>query len=124
MGTLRGVECVTGEYVGDGQGEADKTESAIDASTNVLDSELQYIADDAAEQDDEDESSGDVSESRPLLILYNCETTGLSIYSDHTNLGAKVIQPPVSVPNATCSSLVQTSRTFLLLVFYKYIINN
>ncbi len=49
MGTLRGVGCVTGEYVGDGQGEADKTESAIDTSTNVLDSELQYTADDAAE---------------------------------------------------------------------------
>ncbi len=111
MGTLRGVGCVTGEYVGDGQGEADKTESAIDTSTNVLDSELQYTADDAAEQDDEDESSGDVSESRPLLILYDCETTGLSIYSDHlTDLGAKVIQPRVSVPNPTYSSLVRTSR--------------
>ncbi len=98
---------MTGEYVGDGQGEVDKTESAIDTSTNVLDTELQC----AADQDDEDESSGDVSESRPLLILYDCETTGPSIYSDHlTNLGAKVIQPPVSVPDPTFYSQVRTSR--------------
>ncbi len=29
MGTLRGVGCVTGEYVGDGQGEADNPESIV-----------------------------------------------------------------------------------------------
>ncbi len=71
-----------------------------------MDAELQY-----SEQDDEHESSGDVNESHPLLILYDCETTGLSIYSDQiTDLGAKVIQPPISVPNPTFSSLVRTSR--------------
>ncbi len=62
---------MTGEYIGDVLGEADKTESAIDTSTNVLDSELQYAADDAAEQDDEDESSGDV---RSLVPSSYCTT--------------------------------------------------
>ncbi len=59
------VGCVTGEF-GDGQGEADKTELAMDTCTYVLDTELQY----AAEQDHQNESSGDIRQSCSLLILY------------------------------------------------------
>ena len=43
-------------------------------------------------------------DSRPLLLLFDCKTTGQSIYSDHiTDIGAKVLNPPVPV-HAPCLS--------------------
>ena len=60
--------------------------------------------------DDADRSESDGS--RPLLILFNSETTGLSIYSDHiTDIGAKVLTPPVNLSVPTFSYLVRTART-------------
>ena len=60
--------------------------------------------------DDADRSESDGS--RPLLILFNSETTGLSIYSDHiTDVGAKVLTPPVHLSVPTFSYLVRTART-------------
>ena len=60
----------------------------------------------------EDGDSGCVVDNfHPLLVLFDCETTGLSIYSDHiTDVVAKVLSPPVSVPLPTFSSLVRTGR--------------
>ena len=50
--------------------------------------------------------------SRPLLVFYDCEATGLSVYSDHiTDIAAKVVNPPVPVPSPTFSSLVRTGKT-------------
>ena len=50
------------------------------------------------------------SNTTDLLFLYNCETTGLSIYNDHiTEIAAKVVSlrsPTIS--QATFSSLMQT----------------
>ncbi len=54
---------------------------------------------------DEEISSDD------LLIFYDCETTGLSIYNEHiTDVGAKVVAPPVPLETPTFSSLMATSR--------------
>jgi len=40
--------------------------------------------------DDESEIGSD--DQLPLLIFYDCEATGLTVYSDHiTDIGAKVI---------------------------------
>ena len=49
---------------------------------------------------------------RDLLFLYDCETTGLSVYSDHIiEIAAELINSPVaSCTNTTFSSLVKTSR--------------
>jgi len=47
----------------------------------------------------------------PLFILFDCETTGFSIYSDHiTEIGAKVIASLIPIINPTFSSLVRTAR--------------
>lgn len=49
--------------------------------------------------------------AHPLLIFYDCETTGLSIYDDHlTDIAAKVVKSPVPLSSPTFSSLVRTSR--------------
>ena len=47
----------------------------------------------------------------PLLFLYDCETTGLSIYNDHiTDIASKVIACPVPLLTPSFSSLVKTSK--------------
>ena len=111
MATLRAVGCAIGDYVGDGNGEVDAT-----VSTPVVDGpmdadpgeEYQY----SEEDEDEDGSKCDRDDSRPLLILFDCEMTGLSIYADHiTDIGAKVLNPPVLVSSPTFSCLVRTGRT-------------
>lgn len=48
-----------------------------------------------------------------LLFIYDCETTGLSIYNDHiTQIAAKVIGVPstVTLSQASFTSLVHTPR--------------
>ena len=75
--------------------------------------EYQY----SEEDEDEDGSKCDRDDSRPLLILFDCETTGLSIYADHiTDIGAKVLSPPVP----TFSCLVRTGRTISAIGKMKY----
>ena len=50
-------------------------------------------------------------ECHPLLVLFDCETTGFSIYSDHImDIGAKVVATPVPVSKPTFSNLVRTPR--------------
>ena len=104
MKTLQGVGCSVGEYVGDGQGEAGISEQAVESgpldADAVVDEEVD--ADDNCEGDDE---------RHPMLVLFDCETTGFSIYSDHiTDIGAKVVATPVPVSKPTFSSLVRTPR--------------
>ena len=110
MATLRGVGCSVGEYAGDGQGEEDEPPMAVEHATEDADPEVdhQYLEED----EDEDRSACMTDDSRPLLVLFDCETTGLSIYSDHiTDIGAKVLNPPVPVHVPTFSTLVRTGRT-------------
>ena len=67
-----------------------------------------------AEVVDDDEQSStleDIENQQPLLVLFDCETTGFSIYNDHIiDIGAKVISSPVPVSQPTFSSLVRTPR--------------
>ena len=108
MERLRGAGCTVGEYVGDGQGENASVGSeggTLDAGPEVERQELEEDVDD----DDENETG---SEDHPLLILYDCEATGFSVYSDHiTDIGAKVIAAPTPLLHCTFSSLVRTPRT-------------
>lgn len=58
--------------------------------------------------DDDDEASSD--DAHPLLIFYDCETTGFSVYKEHiTDIAAKVVACPVPLQTPTFSSLVKTS---------------
>ena len=108
MERLRGAGCTLGEYVGDGQGESASVGSkggTLDAGREVERQKLQQDADD----DDENETG---SEDHPLLILYDCEVTGFSVYCDHiTDIGGKVIAAPTPLLHCTFSSLVRTPTT-------------
>ncbi len=104
MTSLRDVSHV-GEYTGDGRGDASEDDSHIDADPG--DENLQN----SGRDDDDDDGSLVVDDSRPLLVLFDCETTGLSIYADHiTDIGAKVMNSPVPLEQATFCSLVRTGR--------------
>ena len=108
MERLRGAGCTVGEYVGDGHGESASvgSEVTLDAGPEVVRQELEEDADD----DDENKTG---SEDHPLLILYDCEATGFSVYSDHiTDIGAKVIAASTPLLHCTFSSLLRTPRTF------------
>jgi len=67
MGTLRGV----GEYAGYGMGEADTSNTFIEA------------VNEDSQPDHGENGSVSAADFKPLLVLYDCEATGLSIYSDH-----------------------------------------
>ena len=98
MERLQGAGCTVGEYVGDGQGESASV-GTLDAGPEVERQELEEDADD----DDKNETG---SEDHPLLILYDCEATGLSVYSDHiTDICAQVIAAPTPLLHHTFSSL-------------------
>ena len=66
MVTLRGASCTVGECVSDGEGETDPGD------------EHQY-------SEEEDDKECEPDDSSPLLVLFDVETTGLSIYADHIN---------------------------------------
>ena len=71
------------------------------------------IAGDASDADDNDEIAEDSCEqAHPLLFIYDCEATGLSIYDDHiTETAAKVVGVPLSsLSQPSFSSLVHTTR--------------
>ena len=106
METLRGLGSAVGEYIGDGQGESSTVEPPLtSADIDIVDAESGV---DDQSQNDEEVSSDNAN---PLLIFYDCETTGFSIYNDHiTDVAAKVVSSPVSLETPTFSSLVATSR--------------
>ena len=106
METLRGVGCTVGEYAGDGRGETDMSESM------VVDNPAEADPVDSLDEQEDCCMPSSADYSRPLLVLYDCKATGLSIYSDHImDITAKVMNPPVAVPSATFSSLVRTGKT-------------
>lgn len=114
MEKIRGAGCVVGEYAGNGQGEKENepenaAEKSSSPSTDLDFGDFGAVDGDwLFEEPHEDEMDNDGS----LLIFYDCETTGFSIYSDHiTDIAAKVVASPVPVPNSTFSSLVKTSRS-------------
>ena len=107
----RGVGCTVGEYVGDGQGELESTLKTVD--TGPVDVEPE--GDDQHSEEDKDEDkyvdASETDDSHPLLTMFDCETTGISIYSDHiTDIAAKVVASPVAVHQPTFTSLVRTSK--------------
>ncbi len=110
MERLRGAGCSVGEYAGDGQGDSMSTElhstgeGTVDAGPEVEHLELE-------EDDDDDGIDIGHDDHHPLLIFYDCEATGLRIYSDHiTDIGAKVVACPTPLQQPTFSSLVRTTR--------------
>ena len=106
METLRGVGCTVGEYAGDGREETDMSECM------VMDNPAKADPVDSLDEQEDGCMPSSADYSRPLLVLYDCKATGLSIYSDHiTDIAAKVMNPPVAVPSATFSSLVRTGKT-------------
>ena len=127
MSTLRGLGSAVGEYVGDGQGETEAIVSLSSPSVDIdfVGAEL-GINDQSLDETEEDSSD----DAHPLLFLFDCETTGLSIYTDHiTDIAAKVISSPVPLTSPTFSSLVKTLKRipskglcikFLFPVLYLY----
>ncbi len=110
MERLRTAGCSAGEYAGDGLGESTSTElqcteeGPVEASPETEHLELE-------EDDDDVRIDSGCDDHHPLLIFYDCEATGLSIYSDHiTDLAAKVVACPVPLKQPSFSSLVRTTR--------------
>ena len=102
--TLRDVSHV-GEYVGEGRGDSVEDDCQMDTDQG---DELQQ---NSGGGDDETDGSFVVGDSHPLLVLFDCETTGFSIYADHiTDIRAKVLNPPASVDHLTFFSLVRTGQ--------------
>ena len=106
MVNMRGAGCAVGEYVGGGQGDCEQEQEELTPfSLDVVDAEL-GVDDQAVEF-----GEGSSDDAHPLLIFYDCETTGLSIYNDHiTDIAAKVVACPVALSIPPFSSLVKTSR--------------
>ena len=69
-----------------------------------------------SEEDEDEDGYVDASgtdDSHPLLIMFDCEMTGFSIYSDHiTDIVAKVLASPVPVHQPTFTSLVSTFKKY------------
>lgn len=125
MEQLRCAGAIVSEYVGDGQGEnADIEESCVDQvdvdedeaqePQEEQEDEVQEQQDEAQElQSQETEDSAVSDDGIPLLFIYDCETTGLSIYTEHiTEIAGKVTGIPLSsISQPTYTSLIKTSRT-------------
>ena len=114
METLQGVGCTVGEYVGDGQGELESTLETVDTGPVDVDP----VDDHQHSEEDGDEVDASVTDdSHPLLIMFDCETTGFSIYSDHiTDIVAKVVASPVPVHQLPSPVLCANPKISMLLV--------
>lgn len=127
MENIRGAGCAVGEYVGGGQGNSESVaqELAYLDGVGVVDA---MLGDDDDDQTEEEEDSSD--DSRPLLIFYDVETTGFSVYNEHiTDIAAQVVACPVPLTSPTFSSLVKTSRhipeagkVIISIIIYIYIV--
>ena len=83
METLRGVGCIVGEYVGDGQGELESTLETVDTGPVDVDPVDDHQHSEEDEDEDENVDASETDDSHPLLIMFDCETIGFNIYSDH-----------------------------------------
>ena len=91
MTTLRSIGWLLSrqEYVGDGQGESE-SETLAPVSVNV--DLVNAKPGDVCRNSEGDEEEEDSRDAQPLLIFYDCETTGFSIHNDHiADIGAKVV---------------------------------
>ncbi len=92
-------------YVGNGQGEDEATTCDGPTEDDLPDVEhgYQYPA--------TTNNECDIDHKKSLTIIYDCETTGLSVYREHiTEIAAKVVNPPVPLSNPCFSSLVRSGR--------------
>ena len=111
MEQLRSAGATVGEYVGNGQGETEISTTANDNDEDRSEAEPEADVDDDYMYNQD--CREDINENKaPLLFLYDCETTGLGIYTEHiTEIAAKVVGVPHSaISQPTFSSLVKTSR--------------
>ncbi len=93
--------------MGDGQGEQDSSVSGVEMADPDCGDTLQ----DTEMRDEDEENEMELADLHPLIILYDCETTGFSIYNDHiTDIGAKVLASPIPLSQPTFCSLVRTAR--------------
>ncbi len=87
-------------------------EGTVDASPEVEHQDL---------EEDDDDGIDIGSDDHPLLIFYDCEATGLSIYSDHiTDIAAKVVACH-HCSNQLSPVWSEPPDVFLHLVIYSYI---
>ena len=103
MEQLRCAGATVGEYVGNGQGETKRTDTE-----DRCDEDAKPVVD----NDHSGETSGGSSDNaHPLLLFYDCETTGFSVYTEHImEIAAKVVGVPLSsFSQPTFLSLVKTS---------------
>ena len=104
--------------------------ASVGSEGGTLDAGLEVERQELEEDVDDDDENETGSEDHPLLILYDCEATGFSVYSDHiTDIGAKVIAAPTPLLHCTFSSLVRTPRTIpaagkkkkiMIIIIYNY----
>ena len=113
MESIRGMGNVVGDYVGDGQGDSEHaTQAIVSADLNSVDADGGVVEDQSL--DDEEDISNN---AEPLLFVYDCETTGLSVYDDHiTDIAAMVVASPMPLSAPTFSSLVRHPNAFQQLV--------
>ncbi len=105
MRVLQDLGNTVGQYVGDGQGEAE----SLETGSWPLDPDVD--ADDSGVHDLSEQIEDSSDNAKPLFVLYDCESTGLSIYNDHIiEMAAEVVNSPVTCRNGTFSRLVKTSR--------------
>lgn len=107
MEVLQGLGNIVGNYAGDGQGEAESVSQAVNMDVDVdADVDADVGADSGVDDLSMEQSKESSDDVKPLLFLYDCETTGLSIYNDHIiEIAAELVDCPVAF-----SSLVKTSR--------------
>ena len=111
MATLREVRCSVGEYAGDGQEEK---RMSLPCQLNMLLKDADRGGKHQYLEEDEHGLACMTDDTRPLLVLFDCETTWLSIYTYHiTDIGTRVLNPPVHLPFPLLSGL---SVPFLPLV--------
>ena len=116
MEELRGVGQCVGEYVGDGRGDAEHGDGDVEHAFVEADGEDDTgthvdLSDTESCEDLSVEDSGE--NTQPILIFYDCEATGLSIYQDSITEVAAMVFDKVnhsSVSQPSFSNLVHTPR--------------
>ncbi|XP_019854038.1 PREDICTED: uncharacterized protein LOC109583236 [Amphimedon queenslandica] len=109
MEQLQSAGAAIGRYVGNGLGETE---------TECLHSEVSEEKGDDNTEDAEVQCDIDYmnenrsNDAHPLLIFYDCETTGFSVYNEHiTEIAAKVVGVLLSLfSQPIFSSIIKTSR--------------